>query len=508
MSAASAALGKVAGGTLPSGTGAPARRAPVSAPLADRVIGVYGSGGSPWHHLALAAARGASVRVVRAEDVFEGRLDELDVLVMPGGGARAMAGLLQPLGDAGAERLRQWVEGGGTYVSSCAGSVLPLALAGAADEANPAARRLRMLDVGLANTGDATLGGLSSPGVGRIRVRLAPERARDSELPPVVELVHYNGPLFATALLGSSAVRPFAWPIGTTPAFTEAERFLCGAETGQTTFQRCIAMEAATAIEADVGTGRAVLFGSHPEFGTGSLLLGWNDGAEMLTAALAGAREPAATRAGRAPTAGAAWRVQPEQAGAEPGQLAHLAADSLRRAAQRFEHLGSDGVSTSAADWLAPDMAARFHGVDAATAWRRDTRAAAVAATCAASQLLRLESLLDAHDMPWLDDAPRPDQDFGYLGLSQLVAAIHGMLDGAEQALLREPRKPRHAYDLFDSHPFHLAVGSYLSAAGLTAGALLLSALLAFRHGATTADSEALLWAAPRPDDPSQGEDA
>lgn len=466
-------------------------------PLAGRVIGVYGSGGAPWHHLALAAARGASVRVVRAEDVMAGRLDQLDVLIMPGGGAVAMAGLLAPLGVEGAQRIRQWVGAGGTYVSSCAGSVLPLALTGAADAANPIARHMRMLDIELANTGDATLGGLCSPGVGRIRVKVAPDRASASDLPPELELVHYNGPLFAIAAGGSATVRPFAWPVGATPAFTPAERFLAGNETRETTLQRCIDLGAATAIEAEVGAGRAVLFGSHPEFGVGSLLLGWGHGSELLTAALASPmygtdRGPADTRAE------SGWHVAPEHPERSPAEHGLLVADSLRRAAERFERLAASEVSASASGWLTPDMAAKFHGVDAATAWQRDTRAAATVAGCAASQLLRLETLLDQHDLPWLDDAPRSDQDFGYMGLTQLVAKIHAMLDGAELTLLQQPQRPQHAYDLFDSHPFHLAVGSYLSAAGLTAGALLVSALLAFRHGATTAGSEALLWTAPR----------
>lgn len=467
-----------------------------TSPLAGRVIGVYGSGGAPWHHLALAASRGADVRVVRAEDVLAGRLDDLDVLVMPGGGAVAMAGLLGPLGEEGADRVRRWVSAGGTYVSSCAGSVLPLALTGAADAANPLARHMRMIDVPLANQGDATLGGLSSPGVGRIRVRLAADHAAAVDLPEELELVHYNGPLFATGPTGSGSVRPFAWPLGATPAFTPAERFLAGEPNLETTLQRCIDAGAATAIEADVGSGRAVLFGSHPEFGMGALLLGWSDGAELLTSALAG---PTATtgRAARATAGDPGWNVERQLHHSSPSELARAATASLRRAAERFEHLGSSEVSEHASGWLAPDMAARFHGVDAATAWLRDTRAAATAAGCAASQLLRLETLLGEQDLPWLDDAPRPDQDFGFVGLTQLIARIHAMLDAAEQALLLSPRRPQHAYDLFDSHPFHLTVGSYLSAAGLTAAAMLVSGLLAFRHGATTAGSEALLWTSP-----------
>src|SRR5690606_15787322 len=61
--------------------------------------GVYGSGGAPWHHLALIAVNGGTPIVVRAEDISAGILSDLDVLIFPGGGALAMAGLLAPLGE-------------------------------------------------------------------------------------------------------------------------------------------------------------------------------------------------------------------------------------------------------------------------------------------------------------------------------------------------------------------------------------------------------------------------
>ena len=45
---------------------------PAAPPLAGLRVGVYASGGAPWHHLALAATRGADVRVVRAEGLDMG----------------------------------------------------------------------------------------------------------------------------------------------------------------------------------------------------------------------------------------------------------------------------------------------------------------------------------------------------------------------------------------------------------------------------------------------------
>jgi hypothetical protein len=446
-------------------------------PLAGRTIGVYGSGGAPWHHLALAAAHGAHVVPVRAEDVAAGRLAELDALVVPGGGAIAMAGLLAPLGEAGARAIAAWVREGGAYVASCAGSVLPLALRGAADETLPLARCLRMIDVPMANEGDATLGGLASPGVGRIRVRLDPAHPFATGLPDAIDVVHYNGPLFDLSQ-APAGVRPFAWPVAATDAFTPAERFLPGGPGGTSTFERCVAAGAATGLEADVGEGRLLLFGSHPEFGLGPLLLGWGDAAALLVAALA-SLEPRAP----APTAGdPGWAVRPEHGRRPPSDLARDATAALVRAAARFEALAANAPEA----WLAPEQAAAFHGREARRAWPEDAAAAARVALAAASDLRVLAPRMSAADAPWLDDAPRADQDFGWMGLLQLLARVHAMLDAAEAAPEAPDAPPAHAYDQFDRHPFHLAVGSYLSAAGLISAAALTVVVLAARHDAAT----------------------
>jgi hypothetical protein len=350
--------------------------------------------------------------------------------------------------------------------------VLPLALRGAAAESLPLARCLRMVDVPMANEGDATLGGLASPGVGRIRVRLDPTHPFAAGLPAEIDVVHYNGPLFDLSK-APAGVRPFAWPVAATEAFTPAERFLPGGPAGASTFERCVAAGAATGLEADVGYGRLVLFGSHPEFGLGPLLLGWGDAAALLVAALAsvpGAR------------GGASWSARPEQPERAAGALAADAAAALERAAARFEALAADAPEA----WLTPEHAARFHGRDARTAWPADAAAAARVARATASDLAALAPTLDGDDAAWLDDAPRADQDFGWMGLTQLLARVHAMLDAAEAAPEAPEAPPAHAYDRFDHHPFHLAVGSYLSAAGLISAAALTVVVLAARHDAST----------------------
>ncbi len=458
-------------------------------------VGVYGSGGAPWHHLALAALHGAQAVPVRAEDVATGRLEALDVLIVPGGGATAMHGMLAPLGAEGTERIRAWVADGGTWVSSCAGSVLPLALSGEADAALPAARGLRMTPATLANPGDATLGGLASPGVGRIRVRPEADHPYAKDLPSELELVHYNGPFFALPDgTEASTVRPFARPVGVTESFTPAEAFLpppSGRPGLPETMDRAILERAATAIVTTAGKGRVVQFGSHPEFGLGPLLLGWGDGARLLLAALADAPRRSGPGA-PAPD----WNAAPERPDRSPADAAHAAADLLDRAADAFAALHARDPG----GWTAPERSAAFGGRDARTIWDEDLPVASEVARDAATEARRLAPGLGPDALPWLDDAPRSGQDFGFEGLVQAAARIVGATDAAATALERPPQDPAHAYDLFDRHPYHLAVASYLSAAGWTAGAALGVAVLASRAGGPSEALERRLFLERGPD--------
>ncbi len=438
--------------------------------LVGRRVGVYGSGGAPWPHAAFAALFGARVRTVRAEDVAAGRLEELDVLIVPGGGRLAMHGLLAPLGPAGVATIRRWVEAGGTYLSSCAGSVLPLALEGAAAELLPETAELRLTTARMANPGDATLGGLASPGVGVVRVALEGASPLSAGLPEEVELVHYNGPFFALRE-GDARTTAFARPVGTTDAFTPAERFLAPAGApAATTFGRCVAAGAAGGIVAEVGRGRAVLFGSHPEFGFGPLLLGWGEGAGLLRNALAAVPPSVAGPAGDGP-----WRRDPARPDATPAELALAVAASFERVADRFAGLAAHDD----ASWLADDAAPSFLGTAPREAWRRDREAAEQVAREVAEVWRNAAPEASEAELGWLDDRPRPDQDVGAMGLLQLAEQAEAALAAAERAAADGPAPLAHAYDGLDRHPFHLAVGSYLSAAGLVAGAALQTATAA-----------------------------
>lgn len=108
----------------------------LSAELKHLRVGIYGSGGAPYHHAALVALWGMTPLPVRAEDIHQGILERLDVLIFPGGGMTAMTGMLTPLGTDGAEAVRSWVAEGGMYLGSCAGSFLPVSVGEAYWEAH------------------------------------------------------------------------------------------------------------------------------------------------------------------------------------------------------------------------------------------------------------------------------------------------------------------------------------------------------------------------------------
>jgi putative intracellular protease/amidase len=432
-------------------------------------VGVYASGGAPYHHAAFAALHGADVHLVRAEDVHAGRLDGLDVFIMPGGGKAAMHGMLAPLGVEGAAAVRRFVEEGGTYLSSCAGSFLPLAVDAEVVELYPAMQALRMTDLRPANEGPPVVGGLASPGVGRIRVRLAQGSPFTDELAGEVELVHYNGPLF----VGDKEAQPFAWPVAATEAFTPAEGFM-GPDSEAATLAGCIAQGASTGVIRPVGDGQAILFGSHPEFGLGPLQLGWDDGSILLLNALKQVPKRGHSVAGP----GGPMTVERGHPDLTLDGLHTRVDDSLSRVAAAFERL----ASTPPAAWLEAGTAPGFHGLGAPALWERDVEAAGRLAGFTREAYAAVAFELTAEDTGWLDDEPRNNQDVGGMGLVQLLDRANADLAEAERLRDAPPSEPAHAYDALDRHPFHLTVGTYLSAGGLLAAAALVVAMLNDRH--------------------------
>jgi len=90
-------------------------------------IGIYtGSGASHswlWFVEILDRMGFYNVHFVGEGDILANALDPLDVLLMSGGDTFAMA---EGLGAEGSDKLRNFIEGGGRYIGTCAGAYLPL----------------------------------------------------------------------------------------------------------------------------------------------------------------------------------------------------------------------------------------------------------------------------------------------------------------------------------------------------------------------------------------------
>jgi len=96
-------------------------------PLPSAQIGIYmGAGASHswlWFVEILDRMGFDHVHFVDEQDILSNALDRLNVLLMSGGDTFAIA---EGLGIEGSDKLRNFIEGGGLYLGTCAGAYLPL----------------------------------------------------------------------------------------------------------------------------------------------------------------------------------------------------------------------------------------------------------------------------------------------------------------------------------------------------------------------------------------------
>jgi len=403
-------------------------------------VAVYASGGAPSHHLALLALWGGQPRVIHAEAIVQGGLEDFDAVIFPGGGLLAMAGQLGPLGEAGVAQIRAWIEAGGSYIGTCAGSCHPLKMSEPYRAALPVAAQFQMCSLTPVNAA-AGEWGLDSPGTGRIVVE-PQDHPLFAGFDRPFEIVHYNGPLFPAEAGAAGRV------IGATTGFTPFESS-AGLQASSTTLGRAIAKGACIAYRQRVGQGQIILFGSHPEFGASALQLGWLRAARLLANALS--LVPA--RGVSEPLYGPVNWETLSQIEAKAGELEALLED--------LSPLGN----------LLPADTPPFLGYSGPELWQ-------VAVSEARQVLQKLQGW--AKDCPTgsyggaflLDSPPKPNQDFGFTGVRQLLYKALEMTRQAAAAKLPQAWPAfSGAYNEFLEHPYHLVASVYLSAAGLVAGA-------------------------------------
>lgn len=418
-------------------------------------IALYATGGAPYNYAAILAAAGHEISFVFAEDIIDGALDAFDAFVMPGGGYLAMQGQLDPLGAVGCAAIRDYVERGGMYVGSCAGSYDAATVPERFRELCPVQEELRLLDARVWNEGDSRFGILQSPGIGEIVCdNVAPDHPVMAGMQARFRITHYNGPLF-------SGGEPLAVVHGRGERFTPAEEFL-GGEAGTYLVDHAAAAGVANIVAGARGAGRVVLFGSHPEFGSLFAMDDVGETARLLTNAVAW-QLAESTGVDRSPVAVRFdAEIDPAVVEEDRRRVTDLVAsvtDRCRRLAQRTDE-----------KWLDTGAAMSLFGAQPREIWRDALERIPVLAAEAAAAL-------GAVPGPVVSFRPLPEWsvDPGVHGIVPLIEAADRQLGLAEGNWRDEAPVSEDAYDHMLVSPYHLVAGSYLAAIGNVAAAALLA---------------------------------
>lgn len=148
---------------------------PAEAPAKKLKVGLYvdaGASGNGVFHLASLIAYSPQTELVplMAEDIRTGKLKELDILVMPGGGSRKQC---NTIGQEHLEKIRDFLRNGGGYIGTCAGMF------------NVLECRLKLLPFDRhLNAGGNTA---------YVSVDVSPEGAKILGIKPGVRVVRYSG---------------------------------------------------------------------------------------------------------------------------------------------------------------------------------------------------------------------------------------------------------------------------------------------------------------------------
>lgn len=464
----------------------------VGRPLASIVVGLYGGGGAPFNQASILAECGFQLRFISDSEIRAGLLSEVDVLIVPGGGFRAMQGQLEPLGEAGCRAIARFIEQGGMYVGSCAGSFDCAIVPDDFVQACPVQKYLQIINARVWNDETVDFGGLQSPGVGVVRVKNErPDHPVMFGLPPAFDLVHYNGPIFeplsTPKIEGASLAIGLASFSGWTDRFTPAESF-AGQKVARsdTLLHRAVESGQSSVVAGNYGLGRVVAFGSHPEFGADLSMAEWEQPARMLANAItwqsfSSNRPKAAHRLNLQPTGPVSF---PEGMSLDS---AALAAKDVMKAVEKLRARPID----PSPEWLTPGYALAVFGLTSSEIWRQSLDE--IETLChtiiegseqLGYQIRRLRQSLQAENATafeqlvrqidhWILDERPPEwrQDGGYQGV---VALLHAAVTMCEQAIERWDvalGPPAGPYAYFTENPYHLVAGSYLAAIGCVAGA-------------------------------------
>jgi hypothetical protein len=186
-------------------------------------------------------------------DVVQGGLDHLDVLVISGGDTFAVA---QGLGSQGADRIRSFVQNGGMYIGSCAGAYLPM------NSSKPPLHLFNFVDVKITN-----LSKILPPTI-RASHKFCTSYGCDFVFHPVreevcLEIISQNGSRTITApMYGGPGMRPgdTSTILASYKGFTHKTSFLVHPDLASE-----ILLNQAAIVRTSLGKGCLYLFGPHLE---------------------------------------------------------------------------------------------------------------------------------------------------------------------------------------------------------------------------------------------------
>jgi hypothetical protein len=460
----------------------------LASPLSSVRIGLYGGGGAPFNHAGILSACGFQVAFLSDASIRAGKLTEVDVFLMPGGGTRAMWGQLEPLGEDGCRAITDFVRCGGMYIGCCAGSYDCIVNTGEFVESCSVQRGLQLLNArpwpGQSGAGFL---GIQSPGVGVVKIKnRRPGHPVMYGVADELRIVHYNGPILdplgERAVEGASSSVGLAEFSGPTERFTPAEAFAGPIPPGTETYLDQAVTAGRYAVAAgEYGTGRVVAFGSHPEFGFDLPMVEWTDPARMFVNAV---MWQAAARVGagsRAVAREAAMTSFPPAASLEE---VRIAVRDLRTEVDLLARLPVDPRPM----WLEPDYAMSVFGLGPVEIWTQtleDLDRFCGELNGIADSLtngLRVveasrtaNSFIDQLDRWILDERPAEwEQDGGYQGVRSLLRSATAMCRSAREKWDIRLGPPDGPYGHLFDNPYHLVAGSYLAAIGCVGGAVQL----------------------------------
>jgi glutamine amidotransferase-like uncharacterized protein len=417
-------------------------------------IAIYGGGGAPYHHIGVFARAGHSVSILFPSEVRPDILASFDAFVIPGGGYDGMRGQIDPLGKDGVEAIAQFVEAGGMYLGSCAGAYDAATPAEAFRLACPLQRAMTLSNATVWNEVADPWSDLQSPGVGRLQVlNRSPEHLIMRGIPSEFEIVHYNGPLFE----GAESL----FSIGNeTEAFTPSEGFFSSDSAIPRMIDRAREGRVSGGVVERFGRGRAVLFGSHPEFGF-SLTM---DDEQLPQTMLLNAIDWQLLIGPEPVPRSATLCSETGLAATDHGTILEAALTSIRG------HVSSLQLKPLDEQWIDGRYAMSVFGQQPKAIWSQSL----MRITELADEIERLGPGIRSSTLSFRQPGDGV-LDYGFHGVLALLQQIDELLSTAE-ATWHVPLGDLSAdpYKYIRSSPYHLVAGSYLAAIGRATAAAIL----------------------------------